>query len=356
MVRDLPAALLPCLADARLTFAARPPAGYGARVPPICFLTGASGFVGRHLAPRLAERFTLRVLARPGQTIDGLQGSDHERIDGRLADLAALTRGCAGAEVVVHLAALVSFRREDRGAMFAANAQATADLATAARLAGVQRFLHVSTISAVAYRDRPEPVDELAAYNFGPLRIGYCDSKFAAERAVLAECKRGLDAVIVNPPSMYGAGDRRKGDGSLLGAVLAGEIKLAPPGGLNVAAVDDVCTGVLAALARGRSGERYLLGGENLTGAELLQRIARIVGGRPPRRTAPRAMVHVAARALRLKERWFGSKPPVTSEILQLAGRFLWCSSDKARRELDWQAGSVDAGIAAAWRDLQRGS
>ncbi len=320
-------------------------------VPPLCFVTGANGFVGRHLLPLLAQHYRLRLLLRPEQTVPA--GMPAERVDGRLADVAALQAGCRGAEVVVHLAALVSFRPEDRAAMFAVNEAATAGLAAAARTAGVQRFLHMSTVAAVAFRDRPEAVDEQAPFNFGPLRSGYCDSKHAAERAVFAEATRGLDVVVVNPPSMYGAGDRRKGDGSLLSAVLAGDVKFAPPGGLNVANVVDVCGGVLAAIARGRSGERYILGGENLSGVELMQRIARIVGGKPPRWTAPRPLVRAAAFALRCKERLVGSRVPVTSEILALAARWLWFSSAKAERELAWRAGSVDAGIAAAFAELQ---
>jgi dihydroflavonol-4-reductase len=320
-------------------------------MPPICFVTGASGFVGRHLAPRLARNFRLRALLRPGQVPAHLADLAVERIDGRLDDAAALAAGCRGADVVVHLAARVSFRREDRAAMFADNHAATARLAALAREAKVRRFLHVSTIAAVACRDRPEAVDERAPYNFGPLRIGYCDSKFAAEQAVLAECRRGLDALIVNPPSMYGAGDRRKGDGSLLAAVFAGRVHLAPPGGLNVANVADVCDGIVAALHRGRSGERYLLGGENLTGPGLLARIAAVVGGRAPRRTAPRPLLRLAAAALEGKERLFGSRPPMTSEILRLSSVFLWFTSQKAERELGWRAGSVDDGIRAAWLD-----
>ncbi len=325
-------------------------------MPPICFLTGASGFVGRHLAPLLAAEFSLRVLVRPGQHHAHLDALGCERIDGRLGDVAALQRGCDGAAVVVHAAALVSFRREDRAAMFQVNAAGTGDLAMVARTAGVPRFVYVSTISAVAYRDGPVLVDEATPYNFGPLRIGYCDSKFAGERRVLDECKRGLDAVIVNPPSLYGAGDRRKGDDSLITAVVTGRVRRAPPGGLNVASVGDVCRGIVAALHRGRRGERYLLGGENLTGRALLERIARIGGGRAPTRTAPRSVVRAAAVLLGWKERWLGSRPPLTSEVLTLASRFQWCSSAKAERELGWRAGSVDAGIADACRELQRAS
>ena len=316
-------------------------------------MTGASGFVGRHLLPRLAVDHRLRVLVRPGQQLPQFADTPHERVEGRLDDERALAAGLAGVDKVVHLAALVSFRPEDRAAMFAVNAAATATLARLARAASVRRFLHVSTISAVAFADSPVELDERAPFNFGPLGIGYCDSKFAAERCVLDEARRGLDAVIVNPPSMYGGGDRRKGEGSLLDAVFAGRVRVAPPGGLNVANVTDVCDGIVRALERGRTGERYILGGENLTGRDLLERIAAVVGGRAPRRTVPRPVVLASARALRLKERLVGSRPPITSEILQLAGRWQWFTSEKAARELDWRAGPVDDGIAAAWHELQ---
>jgi len=170
---------------------------------------------------------------------------------------------------------------------------------------------------------------------------------------VRAEVARGLDAVIVNPPSMYGAGDRRKGDGSLVTAVLRGEAAFAPPGGLNVANVADVADGMLAAIARGRIGERYILGGENLTGRQLLERIAAVGGGRAPRRTLPAWLVRAAAAARGFDERLRGSRPPLTSEVLRLAPCFLWYASGKAERELGWRAGPVDAGIAAACRDLE---
>ncbi|MFO1076887.1 MAG: NAD-dependent epimerase/dehydratase family protein [Planctomycetota bacterium] len=320
----------------------------------ICFVTGGTGFVGRHLVPRLARTHRLRLLVRAGQEVRDFAAVPHERVEGRLEDESALARGVAGADLVVHLAALVSFRREDLTAMRRINVDATARLAALARTAAVRRFLHVSTISAVACRDGPEAVDETAVYNFGPLRIGYCDTKFAAERAVLAEVDRGLDAVVVNPPSMFGAGDRRKGDDSLIGAVLRGRVRFAPPGGLNVADVGDVCDGMLSAIARGRRGERYILGGENLTGRELFLRIAEVVGGRAPTHTAPPAFVRLLAGLLGAKEAMFGSRLPLTREVLTLATRFLWYSSAKAERELGWRAGRVDRGIAAAAADAER--
>ncbi|MFK7739934.1 MAG: NAD-dependent epimerase/dehydratase family protein [Planctomycetota bacterium] len=322
---------------------------------PLCFVTGASGFLGRALVPRLARSFRLRLLVRTGQELPQFADIAHERVEARLEDHKALASGLAGCAHVVHMAALVSFRREDRAAMFSCNSDGTANLARLAQQAGVRRFLHVSTISAVGYSDGPQLLDETASYNFDSLPggSGYSDSKHAAEQHLLEHAAAGLDAVIVNPPSMYGGGDRRKTDDSLLTAVMLGQVRLAPPGGLNVANVEDVCDGMLGALAKGRTGERYILGGENLTGRELLQRIATITGGTAPTRVAPRLALGFLARALRCKERVFGSKHPLTSEILQLATRHLWYSSDKAERDLDWRAGPVDPGIAAAFADLQ---
>ena len=304
----------------------------------------------------LAERFQLRCLVRPGQELPGLEGIGHERVEGALESDSALAAGVRGADSVVHLAALVSFRPEDRQAMFATNRDATARLCELSRRASVRRLLHVSTISAIGYSDTPRELDENAPFNFGPLKLGYSDSKYAAEQAVLTEVGHGLNAVIVNPPSMYGAGDRRKAEGSLMEALMHGRIKLAPPGGLCVANVQDVCQGMMSALERGRRGERYILGGENLTGRQLFTRIAGVIGAEAPRRCPPRWVVRALAQLLRGKERMFGSKPPLTYEILALGSRYLWFSSRKAADELDYRPGTVDAGIAAAsaWlRDRQ---
>ncbi len=313
-----------------------------------CFLTGASGFVGANLAPQLAVRHRLRCLVRPGQELPALAGIPHDRIEGSLEDEAALRRGIHGAELVVHLAAIVSFRPEDRAAMQRTNVDASARVAALARAAGVRRMLHMSTISAVGCTDEPRELDELAAYNFGPMRIGYCDTKRAAEDAVREEVARGLDAVIVNPPSMYGAGDRRKSDGSLIQALLQGRVPFAPPGGINVANVLDVCRGCIQAIDRGRRGERYILGGENLTGRQLFARIAQVVGSNPPTRVPPRWLVRALAGVLGTKEALFGSRPPVTAQILRLAPKWFWYSSRKAMDELGYRPGPVDPGIRAA--------
>ncbi|MEC8651121.1 MAG: NAD-dependent epimerase/dehydratase family protein, partial [Planctomycetota bacterium] len=178
---------------------------------PTCLVTGASSFVARALVPRLAQTHRLRLLVRPGQRLAHFASIPHERVEGRLEDEAALAAGLRGVDVVVHLAAIVSFCHEDRRRMFEVNDEGTQRLLQLALAAGVRRALHVSTISAVGYTDAPRELDERAPYNFGPLRIGYSDSKRAAEERALEAGRDGREVGLVNPPSRYGAGDRREG-------------------------------------------------------------------------------------------------------------------------------------------------
>jgi len=318
------------------------------------FLTGATGFVGTNLAPILAAAgHHLRCLIRPGNPAQSLANLDFEPVVGTLEDEGTLGDALKGVDVVIHLAALVSFAKRDREAMFRTNTEGTRRLARLARLSGVGRFLHMSTISAVAYSDRPEVLDERSSYNFRPLHIGYCDSKHAAEDAVREEARSGLDAVIVNPPTMFGPGDRRKSAGSLLEVVAKERVPFLPPGGVNAADVREVCRGCLLAMESARTGERYILGGQNLTNRELITIIARTAGVRPPRLPLPRWLATALAQGATAWEVVRPLRPPVTAQILRLSTRFLWFSSQKAEEELGYAAGSVAPAIrdGLAWMD-----
>jgi dihydroflavonol-4-reductase len=312
----------------------------------ITLVTGASGFVGSNLLPLLAARGDrLRLLAR-----DPSFASPHgETWAGDLSDEATLRRALDGAEQVVHLAALVSFARRDAARAHAANVLGTARLARLSREAGVRRFLHMSTVAAVAYSATPQVLDETTPYNLAPLHIAYCDTKRAAELAVLNEVARGLDAVIVNPSSMFGPGDRRKARDSLLDAALRGRVPFCPPGGASFADVRDVARGALAALERGRTGERYILAGDNLTGRQLLEAVFGAIERRPPRFTLPRVLARALAGAANMVERVVPLRPPLTAEILRMATRYFWFSSAKAQRELGYTSAPVGAAIRATY-------
>jgi len=309
-------------------------------------VTGASGFLGHSLLPLLAGAgHRLRCLVR-----DASFATTHgETMVGSLEDEASLTTALAGIEVVVHLAALVSFSRRDRAASFAINRDGTRRLAALARVAGVRRFLHVSSVVAVGYSEQPAVLDETAPYGGWRLRVPYCDSKRAAEAAVLAEVENGLDAVIVNPASMFGPGDRRKARNSLLDAARSGRVPFNPPGGANFADVRDVAAGCMAALSRGRTGERYILGGENLTGRQLLATVFAAAGRRPPRAMLPRPLLRALAAGAAVAERLVPLRPPLTAQILRMASVYFWYSSAKAERELDYQARPVAAAVRAAY-------
>ncbi|MEZ5966436.1 MAG: NAD-dependent epimerase/dehydratase family protein [Planctomycetota bacterium] len=319
-------------------------------MPAITLVTGASGFVGCHLLPRLVEAgHAVRCLAR-----DPAWSTTHgEVVAGCLGDEASLRRALDGVDVVVHLAALVSFARKDAAESFAVNEAGTRRLAALARAAGVRRFLHVSSVVAIGYSERGEILDETAPYNVARLRVPYCDSKHAAEQAVLDEVERGLDAVIVNPSSMFGPGDRRKARNSLLDAAQRGRVPFAPSGGANFADVRDVAAGCVAALTRGRRGERYILGGENLTGRELMRTVFAAAGRRPPRWSLPRPVTKLLAAGAGVLERVVDLRPPLTAQILRMASAYFWYGSAKAEGELGYRARPVLEAVQAAYRWME---
>ena len=315
----------------------------------LTLVTGASGFVGSNLLPLLAARGDrLRCLVRDPASAP----ANCEVVAGSLEDEAALRRALAGVDDVVHLAALVSFVRRDAERSFAVNAHGTRRLAALARQAGVRRFLHVSSVVAIGCSDEPRVLDETAPYNLGALRIPYCDSKRDAELAVLEEERRGLDVVIVNPSSMFGPGDRRKARDSLLDSAVHGRIPFCPPGGANFADVRDVVRGCVAALDRGRRGERFILGGENLTGSQLMATVFGALELPAPRCTLPPLLLKMLAAGAGVVERCVPLAPPLTAQILRLAPRFMWFTSAKAERELGYRHGSVLDAVRATYRWL----
>lgn len=318
-------------------------------MPRTTLVTGASGFVGSNLVPLLAARGDrLRLLVRDPTFV-----SPHgETWPGDLDDEASLQRALRGVDEVVHLAALVSFMRRDAALAQRVNVDGTRRLASLARQAGVRRFLHMSSVAAVGCSERPAVLDEQTAYNLAPLRIAYCDTKRGAELAVLEEASRGLDAVIVNPSSMFGPGDRRKARDSLLDAAVRGRVPFCPPGGASFADVRDVARGSLAALERGRTGERYILAGENLTGQQLLAVVFGAIDKAPPKHTLARPLARLLAGAAGLAERVVPLRPPLTAEILRMATRYFWFSSAKAQRELGYTSAPVIDAVRATYRWL----
>ena len=264
-------------------------------------LTGATGFVGSAVARVLAARgHSLRLLARPTSDRRNLAGVDAEVVTGDLTDPASLARAAAGCRYVVHVAADYRFWVPDPAAMLRANVEGTLAMMRAAQQAGAERIVHCSSVAALGYTADGSPADEATPVDPAALVSTYKRSKYQAEQAVLDMARtEKLPAVIVNPAAPVGPRDiKPTPTGKMIMDAANGRIPAYLDTGLNVVHVDDVAEGHVLALERGRIGERYILGGENLELKDLLALVAQVAGRRPPTIRLREAWVWPAAAAM----------------------------------------------------------
>jgi dihydroflavonol-4-reductase len=287
------------------------------------YVTGASGFVGGHVVRALAER-----------------GAEVRTDFVELFESAGLARALRGCDAVVHVAALYSYSAEP-ALLEAVNVEGTRRLLDAAAREGVRRLVHTSTAGTCGPVPG-RPATEADAPPAWELAVPYKRTKLEAERLVLAAAREGLDAVVVNPTTPVGAGDRRPTPtGAMIAGVACGRIRgYVASTGLNVVDVRDVGVGHALALEHGRRGERYLLGGVDLTLRELFAAVAALAHRPAPRVRVPLAAARAAA-ALRL----------VNPNEVQLARLPMWFDCSKAERELGYRPRPVEPALAAAVRE-----
>lgn len=322
-------------------------------------ITGVSGLLGANVAAAAIaaghEVVGTRRAGSRADAVDDLVGSGAFRwAEAPLDDGDALARAFDGCGWVVHCAAATSVLPKPTPALIAANVEGTRAVVDAVRRAGVARLVHTSSTVTVGLSDDGAPCDEHARWNLPEhgLDDGYATTKRDAELLVGDAVARGeVDAVIVNPAFLLGPRDARPSSGQMILEVAAGRAVIASPGRNCFVDARDVAAGVLLAAERGVRGQRYILGGENLTYGEVFARIAAVVGARGPRGTAPWAVARMAGLAGDLAQWWTGREQAVTSITVRwgFAPGFVF-SSDKARAELGWTAGPLDDGIRAAWQ------
>jgi len=303
-------------------------------------ITGATGLVGSAVARKLlAEGFAVRALARPGSPRFHLAGLDLEFVAGDIRDAASVRRAMAGVRYVFHVAADYRLWARDPTEIFAANVEGTRIVMQEAKSAGVERVVYTSSVATLALRDDGSPADEsipLAAEQ----GIGaYKRSKIAAERLVEAMvASENLPAVIVNPSTPIGPRDvKPTPTGRIIVEAARGRVPGFLDTGLNLVHVDDVAEGHLAALKRGKIGERYILGGQNVLLADMLGEIACMVGRRPPRWRIPRAVVIPVAYAAEATARFTGREPFTTRDGIRMAEHHMFFSTAKAERDLGFR-------------------
>lgn len=303
------------------------------------FVTGGTGFVGSAVIRRLlAEGHTVRALVRPGTDTRMLEGLPVERVAGSLADAKALRSGMTGCAWVFHVAALYAYWGYRWEEFYQSNVEGTRQVLEAARQSGVRRVVHTSSIASLGLPRDGRPGTEDTPVRLGDMRSDYKRSKYLAEELVREFVAAGLPVVTVNPAAPVGVGDHKPTQtGRMIVSFLNGRMPAYVDTGLTIVDVEDVAAGHLLAVEKGRVGERYILGGENLSLQQVLDLLAEI-SGRPKVRTRiPRALAlawaYVDTGLARLNPRHI---PEATPAAVRVSSRKEYFSSAKAMRDLGY--------------------
>ena len=314
-------------------------------------VTGATGFVGAAVVRNLLARGRpVRVLARPTSPRRNLEGLPVEIAVGSLEDADSLARAVAGCGALFHVAADYRLWVPDPQAMHRTNVDGTRALMRAALAAGVERIVYTSSVATLGLNADGRPADEETPTGLADKVGPYKQSKYLAEEEVRRLVREeGVPAVIVNPSTPVGPGDvRPTPTGKMIVDAATGRMPAFVDTGLNIVHVDDVAEGHLLAFDQGRIGERYILGGENLTLAQILAAVAKIVGRKPPKVRLPRRAIYPVAYACEAWARLTGKDPFVTVDALDMAAKHMFFTSAKAERDLGYRARPAGQALADA--------
>ena len=314
-------------------------------------VTGASGFVGAAVARALLKRGRkLRVLVRPQSDRRNLAGLEVEPRIGSLEDAASLAAAIEGCGALYHVAADYRLWVKDESAMYRANVDGTRRLMEEALAQGVARIVYTSSVATLGIVGDGTPSNETTTSTLGDMIGPYKRSKFMAEEVVRDLVgQRGLPAVIVNPSTPVGPGDvKPTPTGRMIVDAASGKMPAFVDTGLNIVHVDDVAEGHLLAEERGAVGERYILGGDDMTLAEILKRIALLTGRKPPTISIPIPAIWPLAVVTEAWARISGKEPLLTLDGLRMAKKKMYFSSAKAQRDLGYRARPAQDALAEA--------
>jgi len=317
-------------------------------------VTGATGFVGSAVARTLAARgHRLRLLSRPNSDHRNLAGLDAEVVIGDLTDAASLEAAAAGCRYVVHVAADYRFWVPDPQAMLRANVDGAVAMMRAAGKAGAERIVHCSSVAALGLIGDGSLSDETTPAKESDFIGIYKRSKYLAEKAVLDLVRgEGLPIVVVNPAAPVGPRDiKPTPTGKMILDAAAGRVPAYIDTGLNIVHVDDVAEGHALALEKGRIGERYILGGDNMLLRDILMLVADVTKGRQPLLELPEILVWPAALVMEKLAPVFGFTPMMTRDHLKMARKKMFYSSAKAKEQLGYNPRPVRQAVedAVAW-------
>ena len=322
-------------------------------------VTGATGFLGSHVARLLAERGeVVRVLARPSSDRRALAGLNAEVAAGDLRDAQSLGAALAGVRRVYHVAADYRLWARDPQEIYDSNVGGTRNLLEAAARAGCERFVYTSTVATIAVhragQGKDGLPDERIATRLDEMIGHYKRSKWLAEQEAVQAAARGVPVVIVNPTAPVGPGDwKPTPTGRVIVDFLAGKMPAFVDTGLNLVGVEDCAAGHLLAAEKGKIGERYILGARNMTLEEILRTLARISGLPAPRFRLPHAVAYVAACVDTLFSRAFGRAPRIPLDGVRMARHRMWVDAGRAVQELGFSPAPPEDALARAVRWYQ---
>ena len=298
-------------------------------------VTGATGFLGRWICKRLhAEGLDVRILKRRSKKDTSILGFEAEVAEGDITDYDSVEKAGRDVDSIFHLAGLVAYKPSDRAQMELVNVEGTRNIVKACIKNKTRRLLHMSSVVAIgASIDGRKPLDENSSFNLHRFNFGYFETKLMAEKIVLEACQKGqLDAVCINPSTIYGAADAEKGSRKTQLKVAQGKMPFYTSGGVSVVAVEDVVECAIAGWRKGRTGERYIISGENLLIKDLFRLIAHSANVAPPKILLPNSIVHTLGFTGDLLAK-FHLPFMLNSESARVATMFHWFDNSKAKRE-----------------------
>jgi dihydroflavonol-4-reductase len=315
------------------------------------FVTGATGFLGSHVARVLADQGAqLRLLVRASSDLRNIDGLDADRVVGDLRDPDSISKALSGCDVVFHVAADYRLFVRDPDEMYRSNVEGTRALLEAARKQGVRRVVYTSSVATMGFHsgsNNGRVADEQSPVSLADMIGHYKRSKFMAEQVAVDAAKSGVDVVIVNPSTPIGERDIKP---TPTGRIVVDFLKRKFPAyvetGLNLVDATECACGHVQALEKGRSGERYILGGENLTLKQILDKLAAITGLKSPTVKLP----YVFALATGVVDemvtgRLLGREPRATIDAVRMGRKMMFVSSAKAEKELGWRTIPVAAAL-----------
>ena len=317
----------------------------------LAFITGATGFLGSHVARVLAEQGAdLRLLVRPTSNLKNLEGLNAETATGDLRDPASLEKAMIGCEVIFHVAADYRLWVRDPAEMYRSNVEGTRAILDAARQNKVRCVVYTSSVATVGFTRNGHPADEDSPVSIADMIGHYKRSKFMAEQVALEAGRGAMRVVTVNPTTPVGEQDIKP---TPTGRIVVDFLKRKFPAyvetGLNLVDVRECARGHLLAFEKGKSAERYILGGENLTLKQILDKLSAISGLPSPTVKLPYFVAYVAGAVDEtVSGRLLGREPRATVETVRMGKKKMWASSSKAERELGWKEIPVDDALRRA--------